>query len=202
MVESGATATMLGAGGDVDAAHDAAAPVSKGVISQEEGMYKVGACMASMQSMQSPCGGVRGGVVRALAGQGWLVITSVQACTCGKRAVHALPALGCRRLLARHGRPVGGKTLPARLPGHGACPGPAPNFSPQLLTTHITPSLLPLLLLPPTHQVEYTHQGSSYTLGLFATLDESHRVCDVLTSERLFRRASEHREWEWVEPTA
>ncbi|PSC74748.1 hypothetical protein C2E20_2377 [Micractinium conductrix] len=30
------------------------------------------------------------------------------------------------------------------------------------------------------HLVEYTHQGTSYTLGLFATLDESHRVCDVL----------------------
>ena len=44
-----------------------------------------------------------------------------------------------------------------------------------------------------SHQVEYTHQGTSYTLGLFATLDESHRVCDVLASEQWAQGACEHR---------
>lgn len=32
-------------------------------------------------------------------------------------------------------------------------------------------------------QVTFVHDGCDYVLGLFNTLDEAHRVCDVLNSE-------------------
>lgn len=41
---------------------------------------------------------------------------------------------------------------------------------------------LQVLAVGPLPQVTFIHAGSPHILGLFGSLDESHRVCDVLAS--------------------